>query len=420
MSALEWYADWFVERFRWIEWVAFFSRLRLNHGRWDWIDAVWLLLRLGCTPIEAMHDVLVLGGSVTGGGGVGNDPMHAWHAFLGGDVRPTVHYKHAVDPSYFLHCTQRFVDHEYDAVLLDLGANMFGYGSADSLEALIRRLRCLHHVSSVAVVNWPGVIRSNASRVATLRTGATLIEVPHGPDFYSTDNIHPNALGHARIAERVRKHLAGPLNDGHAPEHCAPIESEACYPDAMHMPVVRDVTGEPHGWKLVDESPTPERMHKYGWTSNVSGATLSLVIPPSGTCGAVVTLAYLASRWTGPFRLDCAPGCECTPVRTFHQKRIHPFPVVTGHEDCDLPGSTQNNCGGVLKITRDTAFSLLREREMPCRADVTVLTNRRVRLDGLYVRQPSEEFAWYARFSPPSTPAQRWFGANALKTNCSF
>ena len=173
MSGLEWYADWFVERFRWIEWVALIWRLRLNHGRWDWIDAVWLLLRLGCTPINATRDVLVLGGSVSAGGGVGNDPTRAWHAFLGGDVNPTVHYKNAIDPSYFLHCTGRFVEHEYDAVLLDLGANMFDDTCEESLVALIQRMRCLHHISSVAVVNWPGFIRTNASRVAAWRARAT-------------------------------------------------------------------------------------------------------------------------------------------------------------------------------------------------------------------------------------------------------
>ena len=416
MSGLEWYAEWFVERFRWIEWVAFFSRLRLNHGRWDWIDAVWLLLRLGCTPIKATHDVLVLGGSVSAGGGVSNDPTRAWHAMLGGDVNPTVHYKNAIDPSYFLHCTERFVEHEYDAVLLDLGANMFDATCKESLVALIQRMRCLHHISAVGVINWPGFVRTNDTIVAAWRARATLIEVPHGPDLYSTDKVHPNALGHARIAERVRKYLAGPLNDWHAPEHCGPIESEMCYPQAWEMPVVRDVTGEPHGWKLVDDSPTPERVHKYGWATTTPGANLTLVIPQTDTCGSVVSLAYLASESTGPFRLTCAPGCACTKIRTFHQWRAFPFPVVTGQEE--WLGAC-NNCSR-LKVTRSTAFNQLREGEAPCRVTVTALTPRRVRLDGLYVQEPSETYVKYTRHSPPSTPEQRWFGANALKTHCLF
>ena len=359
--------------------------------------------------------VLVMGGSVSAGGGVGNDPTRAWHSMLG-DVKPTVQAKGAIDPSYFLHCTERFVDHEYDAVLFDLGANMFDSYSQEYLVDLIKRMRCQYHVSAVGVVNWPGFVTTNDTAVAAWRARATLIEVPHGPDLYHTDKVHPNALGHARIAERVRKYLAGPLNDWHAPEHCGPIESEMCYPQAWEMPVVRDVTGEPHGWKLVDDSPTPERVHKYGWATTTPGANLTLVIPQTDTCGSVVSLAYLASESTGPFRLTCAPGCACTKIRTFHQWRAFPFPVVTGQEE--WLGAC-NNCSR-LKVTRSTAFNQLREGEAPCRVTVTALTPRRVRLDGLYVQEPSETYVKYTRHSPPSTPEQRWFGANALKTHCLF
>ena len=66
----------------------------------------------------ASPEVLILGGSVSGGGGVGGYPDRAWHAALA-DVRVTVHYKNAVSPSYFLHCTERFVERRYDAVLID-------------------------------------------------------------------------------------------------------------------------------------------------------------------------------------------------------------------------------------------------------------------------------------------------------------
>ena len=416
MSGLEWYADWFVERFRWIEWVALVWRLRLNHGRWDWIDAVWLLLRLGCTPINAMHNVLVLGGSVSAGGGVGNDPTRAWHAMLGGNVNPTVHYKNAIDPSYFLHCTGRFVDHgRYDAVLFDLGANMFDATCEESLVDLIARVRCLSNAPSVGVINWPGFIRTNDTITAAWRARATLIEVPHGPDLYSTDRVHPNALGHARIAERARTYLLRLPRDAVYTADCPAVRTEACYPQATEMPVVRDITGEPHGWHLVDDSPTPDRMHKFGWTSSTPGANLTLVVPQSTeACGAIVTLAYLASEYTGPFRLTCAPGCACTKIRMFHQWRAFPFPVVTGQEE--WLGAC-NNCSR-LKVTRETAFNLLREREAPCRVTVTVLTPRRVRLDGFYVQEPSQHYVEYALHSPPSTAAQRWFGANALNTGC--
>ena len=129
--------------------------------------------------------VLVLGGSVTGGGGVGNDPTRAWHTLLR-NVKPTVHYKGAINPSYFLHCTHRFVDHnQYDVALFDLGPNMYGTTSEQHLVDLVMRVRCLSNAPSVGIIDWPGTIRNNDSRSAAWRTHATLLEVPHGPSLYS-------------------------------------------------------------------------------------------------------------------------------------------------------------------------------------------------------------------------------------------
>ncbi len=359
--------------------------------------------------------VLVLGGSVTAGGGVGNDPSRAWHTMLGDGVKPTVHHKGAIDPSYFLHCTGRFVNHRnYSVALLDLGANMFDTTCAQSLVDLIARVRCLSSAPSVGVINWPGFVRNNDTLVAAHRARATLIEVPHGPDMYSTDRVHPNALGHARIAERVRKYLARRVRDFVYTNDCPGVRPEECFPQATEMPVVRDITYQPRGWSLVDDSPTPERMHKYGWASSTDGATLSLLVPKQSACGAIVTLAFLASNATGAFLLSCAKGCVCSRIRTFHQFRIFPFPVVTGKEDCM---GVHSNCSA-LKITRDTAYNLLRQQDAPCRVSVTVMGDKRVRLDGMYVQEPSEIYAKYARYSPPSTAEQRWFGTNALKTDC--
>jgi len=73
-------------------WIDLLSLLAVRrHRPWDRIDVVWFLLRLSCKPVVAT-EVLVLGGSVTGGGGVGNDPSRAWHSMLN-NVTPTVHYK---------------------------------------------------------------------------------------------------------------------------------------------------------------------------------------------------------------------------------------------------------------------------------------------------------------------------------------
>lgn len=359
--------------------------------------------------------VLIIGGSVTGGGGVGNDPTRAWHTFLG-NVTPIVHHKGAIDPSYFLHCTKRFVDHNhFDVVLFDLGANMFGTKSASNLVQLVGRVRCLSHAPSVAIINWPGVIRNNETRVAAWRARTTLLEVPHEQSLYSKDRVHPNAEGHARIAERVRLYLdEAPRNVPSFGANCPAPTSEACFPNAPDLPVVRDAKGEPRNWHLVDDSPMPDKMHKYGWTSSTPGANLTLVIPQDDECGAIVTLAFLASNATGPFRLSCAPGCACTRIRMYHQWRVFPFPVVAGNEEWL---GVCKNCSR-LRVTRETAFNLLRERREPCRLTVTTLTSRRVRLDGLYVQVPDEEYVAFTRHPGVSTSEQRRFGANALRTDC--
>jgi hypothetical protein len=363
-----------------------------------------------------MRDVLVLGGSVSAGGGVGNDPSRAWHTMLGDDARLTVHHKSAIDPSYFLHCTGRFADHDhYDAALFDLGANMFDASCEESLVDLIARVRCLSNAPSVGVLNWPGFVRDNSTRAAAWRARATLIEVPHGPDLYSTDRVHPNALGHARIAERVRGYLSRlPRDRAYASDYdCQAVRPETCYPQATELPVAMS----PLGWMLADDSPTPHLMHKYGWATTTPGANLTLAIPPGVACGSTVTLAYLMSNFTGPFRITCAPGCACTKIRTYHQSRVFPFPVVTGKEE--WTGVCQDCDRRNVKLTHDTAFDLLRERgDAPCRVTVTALSARRVRLDGLYVQTPSDTYAKYARHSPPSTAAQRRFGERALQTKC--
>ena len=368
-----------------------------------------------------MQEVLVLGGSVSSGGGVGNNPNNAWHAFLGDRVKATVQFKSAIDPSYFSHCTARFVEHDhYDTVLFDLGANMYHAACEQGLVDLIARVRCLSNAPSVGVINWPGFVRINDSAVAAQRAHATLIDVPHGPDLYSTDRVHPNTRGHARIAERVRSYLAHPPPDPvFASDYdCRALHEETCYRQATEMPVVRDnVTGEPRGWRLVDDSPTPKLVHKYGWASTTPGSSLTLAIPPSKTCGTIVKLAYLASNITGPFRVACEAGCTCSRIRSYHQWRVHPFPVVTGHEDC-IVGTMRGYCQ-VTRITRDTSFNLLHKRAAPCRVTVTVLTGRRVRLDGLYVEHPSEDYLKHSRISLPSTDEQRQFGTSALKTDCA-
>ncbi len=372
--------------------------------------------------------VLIIGGSVTGGSGVENRSKHAWRKALDPN-HATVHFKGAIDPSYFLHCTARFVEHSYDVVLFDLGANMVAPGSASSLVELIRRVRCLANASAAGVVNWPGfpgMPNPYHTRWAANEARAALIEVPHGPELYSTDRVHPNERGHALIAERVLAYLgsvdASTRAVPSASYDCAAHVFEQCYPSAPEMPVVRDATGEPHGWQLVDDSPTPNWFHKYGWVpSSQCGAPLTMVVPPGDTCGVIVTVSYLASNVTGPFRLACEAGCACSPLRKWAQDMSDPFPIVTGHEYWPklmkkrniTTNSTRNPYRP--KTTHDTAFHLLRQREEACRLTVTPITDERVRIDALYVREPDAAYADATSHSPLSTFEQRRFGMYARR-----
>ena len=101
-------------------------------------------------------------------------------------------------------------------------------------------------------------------------------------------------------------------------------------------------------------------------------------------------------------------------MRNYHQKRIFPFPIVTGHEDCDVNATGCHK----LKITRDTAFDLLRTSNLSCQLTVTALTSRRVRIDGLYVQSPSEGYLYHIVHSP-SSARQRRFAEHALDTSCA-
>jgi len=372
--------------------------------------------------------ILILGGSVTGGGGLQDQAELAWPKALG-DVHATVRSKSAIDPSYFLHCTHRFVEHSYDIVLIDLGANMAAPGSVSSLATLVRRVRCLANASVVGIVNWPGRVGPYRTRWAANEARAALIEVPHGPDLYSNDQVHPNARGHALIAERVRAYLssvdASTRAAPSASRNCTARVFERCYPSAPEMPVVRNVAGKPHGWELVDDSPTPDRLHKYGWASNQSGAPLTMVVPSGDTCGTIVTVAYLASNVTGPFRLACKAGCECSPLRKWFQNFSDPFPIVTGHEFWPNAVKWRNLTTNSTrdphqpKVTRDTTFHLLRQRKEACRLTATPITDERVRIDALYVREPTGAYAYATSRSLLSTFEQRRFGMYAHRHGCT-
>ena len=97
--------------------------------------------------------VLVVGGSVTGGGGVGGRQELAWPAHISQHAL-TVRFKNAVDPTYFLHCTEHYIDGAHDVVLFDLGPNLFdGKRSSGDMARLANKTRCIAQAGSVALIN---------------------------------------------------------------------------------------------------------------------------------------------------------------------------------------------------------------------------------------------------------------------------
>jgi hypothetical protein len=146
-----------------------------------------------------------------------------------------------------------------------------------------------------------------------------------------------------------------------------------------------------------------------------------MVVPPGDTCGAIVTVAYLASNVTGPFRLACEAGCACSPIRRWFQNISDPFPIVTGHEFWPNVVKRRNLTTNSTrdpyqpKVTRDTTFHLLRLREEACRLTATPITDERVRIDALYVREPDAAYADATSRSPLSTLEQRRFGMHARR-----
>ena len=354
--------------------------------------------------------VLVLGGSVSGGGGVGRIKNLTWHAQLG-PVKPVVFSKNAIEPSYFVHCTDRFVTRAYDVVLLDLGPNMFGSSSGNALEALVRKLRCLSNASSTAIINWPGALRTNASRLAALHTNATFINIPRLRQLYAADKIHPNERGHAFFAKEVRAYLGMLTTDSiDHKSSCDVPQDERCYQNASELPVV----GTHKDWKLVDDGIDPSTVHKFGWATKKQGATLRLKIPRVSTCGSVATLAYLRSNTTGSFQIVCKDGCQCSPIRNHDQRNVFPFPIVTGLEDCR---GFKEGCES-LKVTRETSFNILFFKGA-CEMNVVALKSQRVRIDGLYVKSADEKYLQHILQSR-SGPTQRRFALYALNKNCNL
>ena len=359
---------------------------------------------------------LVIGGSITGGGGTYNKPNLAWPALL--DAQLTVLFKNAVGPDYFLQCPQNFMParNQIDGVIYDFGPNMFGKTAALSLATLINTTRHLTNSDTAAIVAWPRLDNKQDLRQSVLAAEmahATLIEVEHNRSLYF-DAVHPNLKGHAEIARAVDQYLrsaqqvARTRSNNHsrafmiqpveAPQFDASNQSnqtsEFCFHNASRLPVVEHTAD----WSLVEEG--YGRISKQGWRTSTVGGLLHLALPRLRTCGAVVTLGFQRTNTSGVFELGCR-HCSCVAQRHFFQD---PFPIV------------RTRTRQAMRVTAMTTFTaLLTSADHACVLRVNHTEGPTIRIDSLHVHEPTAQEALRSKRSL-SNKAQQAFGRHALQT----
>ena len=117
------------------------------------------------------------------------------------------------------------------------------------------------------------------------------------------------------------------------------------------------------------------RRHKFGW--RVGSKTSEMVLRANvSSCASVVSVGYLKShREGGHFKIQCSSPCECSSIRGFHQREIHPFPVVRTYTPLNM------------SVTETTSFGLVAPAKMAC--NITI-SGSRVRVDSFYIREATE------------------------------
>lgn len=347
----------------------------------------------------------VLGGSVTGGGGVRDDAARAWPGLVGLDV--AVHHRNAIEPSYFLHCAERFAPAEHTlATVLDLCPNMWSANAVQDLVRLVRASVRRTNSSRVGLVAWPrqGTPKHDVGaleRVADA-TGAYVIRVPHNVSLYA-DATHPNDAGHRLIADAVRRFalareprtgVVAETSDGGA------SDAERCFADARELPLLWN-----RQWGLIDGG--RPRRPKFGWAplANASGSrTLGLEVPRTLGCAVVATFGFLRSNASGVFDLSCF-GCDCSTVRGPFQERLHPFPRV------------HTRTGQPIRVTDTTSFNVILAPARRCVVEISTGESA-VRIDSFYARACNSDDVRNAKKSHKTQ--HRWFAEHAKRTDCAL
>ena len=281
---------------------------------------------------------------------------------------------------------------------------MWDRNSASHLASLVERMRILTRSSVSALIDWPRRSKP-ADSLKTARAAeishSVVIQVPHGPDMYA-EEIHPNAKGHLKIAERVSNFLASCRRDStHNANTAAGVnlvsDREVCLADRS-MPVVGAGS-----WHFVDDGVT---LHKFGWASTVRNARLRMRLPKTESCGSIVSLSYLRTSTSGTLKIECVSTCPCTPIRNYHQAKIYPFPLV------------HTKLRETIKVTETTSFYQLRKGEERCIVDVLHLNADRVHVDGIYLRRVEQADVHNAANGSNANAAQKSFGQNGLARDC--
>lgn len=308
----------------------------------------------------------ILGGSVTGGGGVRN-ASDAWTNLVGNNN--LLFYKNAIEPNYFLHCLNRFkplTAKRFRAIVLDFGPNMWSANSALHLALLANRSRRLINVSDVLLIAWSRKRQvSDLQKVfwAAHHSNSVVINVTIKDDMYA-DNVHPNTIGHRAIADAVHSflHTNNPTPSSYF-SHEIPIH-EQCFDDARKIPIVH----AGYGWSLVDDG--RKNIHKFGWRILNGNGTLTFDIELK-QCNHVITLGYLRTNYEkGYFNIKCGTDCKCSTIRGWHQRKVNPFPTVYTH--------TMQR----IRVTDTTMFGIV-SNSSKCQIHIN---GRHARIDSMYNR----------------------------------
>jgi hypothetical protein len=308
-----------------------------------------------------MQRVLCIGGSVTAGSGA-SDQAHAWPALLSRSTNctPILHYKNAVGPSYFLHCSSNFFNENVSAIILDLGSNIWDRFERLAMERVVAL--ALSANVPVGVVGWanPSVLH-----FLKLLRNVTLLSV-NTSAYYYADDVHPNNGGHVLIANAIQTFLQ------FKPRY------SLLKPHTDHDEVCSEARVLPHTatrWKLVNQG--RGTVEKWGWwgdehvgdlTVNITEMTKHLRAP-----SYVVGLSYLRTVHPSALSLSCI-NCECTSIRGYWSWKETPFPVVH-------TAITKN-----LRITDTTSFTIISRNSCL----LTISSTNFSRIDGLSLRVPTE------------------------------